>query len=245
MEAIRRNIFNMIPDDKQFVKAFSLAIFIKHKFVSSTVTNFSFNKLHKITGLHSVTLKKRIRVLKNLGFIEYIGRNNEHLVVKSMSSHNKLRNIDLSNIVFDTIKDIEKSLLTLIVVEIQKRKNYVKQIINAFVNPKTTKQYKAARRKCRLFGYGHQYNEYGISYKRIAREMGVGIQKAVKIIKFAVKYKFLEIIHRQEQEFCYGIKLIDKYDGKKDYTFCTKNNKYTIFANEYVLGSRVTLCGIY
>lgn len=236
----------MIPDEKQFVKAFALAIFIKHKFVSSTVTNFTIDKLHKCTGLHATTIKKRLKVLLNLGFVEFSnGGNRKHLTIKSMSSHNKSRNVDLSCIVFDSIKDIEKSLLALVIVEIQKRKDYAKQIINSAKNPKTLKECKSAKRKCRLFGYGREYIENGISYKRIAKELGVCVQKALKIVRYAVEKLFLEVFHRQRQVFLPGAKFVEDVLPKNSFTFCTRNNKYTIFANEYKVGSRFSLCGIY
>jgi DNA-binding MarR family transcriptional regulator len=245
MVTLRRNIFNAIPDDKQYVKALALAIFIKRTYKSSMVTNYSIYKLHLLTGLHASTLSKRLRTLKQLGFIEYVGKNREHLVIKSMSSHNKNRNIDISNIIFDDVKTIEKSLLALVVVEIQKRKNFAKQIINTLANPKDVKEYKNAKRLCRLFGWGHKYNENGISYKRIAKEMGVSIQKAVGIIKFAVAKEFLNVRHRQMQKYCRGIGSMVKHLDLKGYTFCTKDNIYVILANEYSLGNRLTLRGNY
>lgn len=245
MVTLRRNIFNAIPDDKQYVKAFALAIFIKRNFKSSMVTNFSVHKLHLLTGLHASTIVKRLRVLKNLGLVEYVGKHKEHLLIKSMSSHNKSRNIDISSLIFNDIKAIEKSLLALVVVEIQRRKNFAKQIINTLANPKDIKEYKRAKRLCRLFGWDHKYRENGISYNRIAKEMGVSVQKAVGIIKFAAENNFIVVKHRQLQKYSRGIGSIISHIDLKGYTFCTKDNLYVVLANEYSLGSRVTALGNY
>lgn len=240
MKSIRRNIFYCIYNDKNIVKALALAVFVKHRVKSSTITNFTIDKLHKLTNLHSTTIKKRLKTLNELGLISRSGNNNEHLVFNSISSHNKFRNIDISKAIFDTIKDVEKSLLTFIVVEIQKRKNFVKQILNTASNSKSYKELKSARRKCRVFGLRGEYKEYGISYKKIAKEMCVSVAKAVNIIKFAVENQFLNKEHNQTQVFCLGIGIASKYGVNVGGTFCTNNNIYKIYANTYSLGYRLS-----
>lgn len=239
MKSIRRNIFYCIYNDKNIVKALALAVFVKHRVKSSTITNFTIDKLHKLTNLHSTTIKKRLKTLNELGLISRSGNNNEHLVFNSISSHNKFRNIDISKAIFDTIKDVEKSLLTFIVVEIQKRKNFVKQILNTTSNSKSYKELKSARRKCRVFGLRGEYKEYGISYKKIAREMCVSVAKAVNIIKYAIENQFLNKEHNQSQVFCLGIASMAKYVSNVGGTFYTKDNIYKIYANTYTLGARL------
>ena len=239
MKSIRRNIFYCIYNDKNIVKALALAVFVKHRIKSSTITNFTIDKLHKLTGLHATTIKKRLKTLKELGLISRTGNNEEHLVFNSISSHNKFRNVDISKAIFDTIKDIEKSLLTFIVVEIQKRKNFVKQILNLVQKARNYKEGKAARRKCRVFGLQGEYKEYGISYKRIAKEMCVSVAKAVSIIRYAVENQFLNKTHNQKQVFCLGVASMAKYELNIGGTFYTKDNIYKIYANTYTLGSRL------
>ena len=79
--------------------------------------------------------------------------------------------------------------------------------------------------------------EYGISYKYIAKRLGVCLQKAFNVVKFAIEKGFLNKFNRQKQEFAYRIGCTSKYEENKDYTFCTLNNKYTILANVYSIGS--------
>lgn len=245
MKAIRRNIFNSVSSDKAIVKALALAVFIKRRFQSSTVHNYTVNKLHELTGLHATTIKKRISTLDELGFITRIGKCKEHLVVKSMSSHNASRNVDISAILCDNIQEIEKSLFAMVIVEIQKRKDFVKQVINlAHHNPRNTRECKSAQRKCRELGYGREYKEYGISYKRIAKALGICLQKAISIVKFAVENEFLTVTKRCVKKFVPGAKAMQEYMSLGKNTFCTTNNVYTVYANQYALGSRV-LAGNY
>lgn len=238
IKGIRRNIFMGIGLDKTLVKALALAVFIKTRFASSCVRNFSYRKLRALTGLHDTTLKKRIAKLEEYGLITRVGRNNEHLVVSSIASHNNRRNVDISRIEVETIKEIENSILAMVVVEMQKRKDFVKHILNCVANPKDTREYKRSRRICRDYGYQGEYKEYGISYKRIAKEMGVCLQKAIRIVKYALTNDFLNVEHRQAQIRIQGAIFLDKYFEGGYYTFCTKNNAYRIYANVYSLGSR-------
>lgn len=127
----------------------------------------------------------------------------------------------------------------MVVVEIQRRKNFVKHIINTVANPKTKNEYKLAKRKCREYGYDRVYREFGISYQRIAKEMGVCVQKAMRVVKYAIDKCFLAVTHNQKQVYCKGAACFDKYIDKKNYTFCTKDNFYFIYANVYSLGSRL------
>lgn len=241
IKAIRRNIFIGIATDKMLVKALSLAVFIKTRYASSCIRNFSYNKLRKLSGLHDSSLKKRIAKLNEYGLIKRVGRNNEHLVVSSIASHNNRRNVDISCIEFSTIKDIENSILAIVVVEMQKRKDYVKHILNCVLDPKSTDEYKRSKRQCRDYGYNGEYKEYGISYKRIAKEMGVCVQKAMRVVKYAVANSFLDVEHRQKQIYVKGAMTMDKYVDSRNYTFCTKDNFYRIYANVYSLGSRFRL----
>ena len=245
MKAIRRNIFNTISSDKAVVKALALAVFIKRRFQSSTIHNYTVNKLHELTGLHATTIRKRIGTLDELGFITRAGKNREHLVVTSMSSHNSRRNVDISSILCDNIQEIEKSLFAMAIVEIQKRKNFVKQVINlAYCTPNNLAECKNARRKCRELGYGREYKEYGISYKRIAKKLGICLQKAINIVKFAIENEFLTVTKRCTQKFVPGVKSMQDCIELGKNTFCTNNNVYTVYANQYALGTRV-LAGNY
>ena len=66
MKSIRRNIFYCIYNDRNIVKALALAVFVKNMVKSSSIPNFTIDKLHKLTGLHATTIKKRLKTLDNL-----------------------------------------------------------------------------------------------------------------------------------------------------------------------------------
>ena len=217
MMYIRRNIFHSVRGNANLIKALALAIYIKKHIVSSTITNYSLNKVRNKTGLAYSSIRKRIETLKQLGFIRFGGKNNEHLTIVCLSSKCNRRNIDLSKCVFDSVKDIEKSLTALFIVEIQKHKDFAKHTIQLAHNPKLSehKAMKRAKKICNRYGWGKEFNEYGISYKTIAKKLGVCLQKAFEIVKFAIANNM--IVKQRNQ----------------DYTFVTKNNAYKVYANSY------------
>lgn len=223
-------------NNDRLVKAMSLAIFVKNHIVSSTINNYTVDKIHRITSLHSSTIKKRLNTLKQMGLIRFVGKNKEHMVFESITSSSEHRNVYAELVMFDNIKDIEKALYALLVIEIQKTKDFVKHTIQLANNPSTLDEHKSAKKICNRYGYGNEYKEYGISYKYIAKRLGVCLQKAFNVVKFAIERGFLNKFNRQKQEFSYRIGCTSKYEENKNYTFCTLNNKYTILANVYTIG---------
>lgn len=237
MKSIRKKLVYKMYNNDRLVKALSLAIFVKNQIVSSTINNYTIDKLHIITSLHSTTIKKRLNTLKQMGLIRFVGKNKEHMVFESITSSSEHRNVYAEFVMFDNINDIEKALYALLVVEIQKTKDFVKHTIQSMNNPSNLDEYKKAKKICNRYGYGNEYKEYGISYKYIAKRLGVCLQKAFNVVKFAIERGFLNKFNRQKQEFSYRIGCTSKYEENKDYTFCTLNNKYTILANVYTIGS--------
>lgn len=127
--------------NSQLRKAIAFSLFVKKHTRNSIVKNWSINKLHDITGVSVNAIKDRLFVLKNMELIEETGLNNKHLVFKSLHSHTSHRNIIIPEITFqpDTnlkknayaqeIKNIENTLTAMLLVEIQRRKNFAKQMI--------------------------------------------------------------------------------------------------------------------
>lgn len=235
MMYIRRNIFNSVRGNANLIKALALAIYIKKHIVSSTITNYSLNKVRNRTGLAYSSIRKRIETLKQLGFIRFGGKNNEHLTIVCLSSKCNRRNIDLSKCVFDSVKDIEKSLTALFIVEIQKHKDFAKHTIQTAFNPEKgqLKDMKKARKLCNRYGWGKEFNEYGISYKTIAKKLGVCLQKAFEIVKFAIVNNIIVKHNHIKQLYIKGIGFAQKYCNFNDVTFFTNNNAYKVYANSY------------
>ena len=64
---IKRSIIHRANDSKQTQKAVALALYCKDKLNVNYIDEFSYNKLHVLTGLHDTTLRKRIKTLLSMG----------------------------------------------------------------------------------------------------------------------------------------------------------------------------------
>ena len=86
--------------------------------------------------------------MKALGLVEFTGKNNRCLVFKSRKSHTSHRNVIVPNIGFisrnyskknayaQNVKFIEDTLSAMLIIDIQNRKNYAKQMIHQYKYPK-------------------------------------------------------------------------------------------------------------
>lgn len=232
---IRRRILWDLRHDG-LLKAIALLLFYKNKYKSSTIKNFTYNKIRKDTGLHISTIKKRIDTLKRNG---YVSIQHGHIVFLSVSSHNSKRNVKVKCDGM-SVSDIEKSLYTSMIVEIQNRKDFAKHIIQVASNPsKYTKMdvIKKARKLCIKYGYDWNkgYREFGLSYKKIAKTLGVCLQKAFEIVSFAIEQNILAKTKRIKQSFIKGISSAVNHIYDYDFTFVTKNNTYKVYANTYTI----------
>lgn len=232
---IRRLTYYDIIIDPFKTRAVAMALFVKKRIRHSAINQFSYNKLHIITGLHSDTCKRYVAILIELGLAEFVGNGNNTLVFKRLHSRHDRLNVDLGDIDGKTIMDYAYHLYAIFNVEIAKHKLYAKHIIATSTDGH--EGVREAKRKARKYGYGREFIDNGISFKTIAKRLKCGLQKAQKIIKFCVKFGFLYVQHHVTQ-------IYDKFAQSRfyyypdDYTFATKHNLYIVKANTYSLGSR-------
>lgn len=212
-----------------------MSLLVKSRIKSSAINNFSYNKLHIITGLHPYTCKRYVDILIGLKLAEFVGKDNITFVFRRLHSRHKKLNIDLGEITGKTIMDFAYHLYAIFNVEITKHKLFAKHIIATSTNG--YKNVKEAKRKARKYGYGREFIDNGISFKTIAKKLKCGLQKAQRIIKFCVKFGFLNLHHNI-------IQIHDKFAQSRfyfypdNYTFATKHNLYIVKANTYSLGNR-------
>lgn len=244
---IKRKYIKMMKGDTELTRAFALLLWVKSKFVSSTIVDFSYNRLHILTGLHLNTIRKRIKTLKSLNLVRL---EHGHLVFCPISSKSKylayeykdLQGTPMSRKEKDNnndallVTDYEKYLCSLQVVEIQRRKDFVKHTFESLEAPDTLDEYHKAKKTAKRYGYNGEYKEFGLSYKKIAKELGVSLQKAFYIVKFAVENGILAKVRNQIQTYIKNARfIVNKYFDDCKRTFCTKDNAYLVLANTYVV----------
>lgn len=228
---IGRRLYNESISDADALKALALLVFVKHNTPTGTITDFSYYKLAKMSGLHKNTVKKRINILEQSNLITFVGKNKKHLVFKKVRAPKS--NIDITKLDMSSIKSIEMGLRALLIVEIQNRKNYVQQRIIKVHSTKNSKkfnkkgelkEYKAAMKFCNQGGYTW-FSDNGISYRKIRTTLGVGNTTVVNMIKYGQKnwmfHKFNHInLYRTNIN---NAQLFINSNNKKN-LFTTKNN---------------------
>lgn len=232
-------------------KAIAFSLFIKSQTISSTIHNWTINKLHELTGVSALAIRDRLKVLRELGLVEEVGTMRRHLVFKTLKSHTSHRNACVPTIEFilnknirknekaQKIKLIENTLSVMLVVEMQSRKEFAKQMIQQKSDPKNLQELKVAQKACNRFGYGKRYIDKGISYRYIAEKLGVAIQKAFEIISFAVNNQILRKKRNIQSRYLSCFKYIEDM-LKHSYTYYANNHIVKVSANTYSL-----IAGIY
>ena len=234
---IRRRTINECKGEPRLQKALAFAIYLKFKLGrSSFMESYSINKIHNLTRISATTIKKYLPILIENGWVSFCGKQNKHLVVSNLSSHTKGSNIKIDRFCFDSFKDVYNSIRSFLAILIQARKDFIKRTIQIATNPKVGENCKAARKTVkRLVRKGIirnvEYKEYGLSYKRIAKELGNCARTAFRVMQYAIKKKL--VCKHNNVEQIYAPKVF--YRSIIGYTFATKNNIYRVYANTYTI----------
>lgn len=234
---------NECKGNPQLQKAVAIAIYMKFKLGrSSMMRNYTINKLHNATNISAATIKKYLPILVNRGLVRFDGKNNQHLIVCNISSHTKDRNICIDKFVFDSFKSVYYSLRSFLALIIQSHKDFIKRTIQIATDPQKGQDCLAARKLVKrlvkqgvLNGMYERYKEFGLGFKRIAKETGNCVRTAQRIMKFAIENNWVckhkNAIQILAKNVCYR-----DIDG---FTFSTRNNIYKICANTYELNASV------
>lgn len=226
--------------NKELVKAIAFAVYVKSKVTSSTVTHYTVNRLHSITGVCASAIEKRLHVLKEYGLIEFTGKGDRCLVFKKISSKCNSRNIELREVDMTSPREIEKSLRAMLVVGIQIRKDYASRLIRLCHDGKNYKEVRKGQSGCKEYGYNGEYIENGLSYEGIARRLGVSVKTAFETVKYAIGHHYLRKHRNIVQFFVRGIgKIGTKLLQFAQNCFFTQNNWYKVYANTYSINSRI------
>ena len=224
-------------------KTLAFAIFLKFKLGrSSLMRNYSINKIHTLTGISATTINKYLPVLIENGWVRFDGKNQQHLIVCKLASHADNRNINIDKFCYDSFKDVYNSIRSLLAMLIQARKDFIKRTLQIVTDPHKGQNFYAARRTMkRLVRKGiirdvyTKYKEFGLSYSRIARELGNCARTSFRVMQYAISKKWVVKHNHQEQVFAPKV-LFTPVEG---YMFSTKNNLYRILANTYVISTGI------
>lgn len=238
MNKLSKVIFNSNIGDRHAVKALALFVFVKENKPTSVFTDYTITALAKFANLSRNTTRKRIKKLEEMGLVERVGRHGQHLLFKR--ARVRCANVNLSKIKKDNVKNIELGLKALLIYEVQRSKEWIKQRVYQATNPKVgtpLKVVKRAKAFCRKRGIT-QFVDGGISWEYLAKRLGCGYNKVKETIEYGESNKMftkhchielLGVIKGRAQEYV-------EYSEKKN-LFATKknNNVYSFSCNTYSL----------
>ena len=236
---VRRRTINEVKGNQRLQKALAIAMFIKSKVGRcSTIHNYTTNKIRTITGLSATTIKKYLPIMNDIGFVRYEGNRKQHLVICCLSSHSRKRNIDASKMCFRTYKDVFYSLRSFIALIIQAKKDFIKRTIQKATNPRSYEELKSAKKLVKrlvkqgfLNGIYEKYKEYGLSYKRIAKEVGCCARTAFRVMEYAMANNWVDKKRNCEKIYSKNV----NYREVDGYTYTTKDYLYIVYPNTYSL----------
>ena len=209
--------------------------------------SYSVNALHELTGIHAMTISKRVAVLIRMGLAirEENGKIRLLSVKSKHSGHNIQSNIEVGR---KALKQAEKSVLQERFMNKLRQIDYYRNAISRYKdfsnNPKskvTLAEYKKLnlwlRSHCKTDYRNGKFVDYGWSYKNIARFLFVSIKTAVEIVKSVVESgrvtkkktsMFKKLTSKQEVEYI-------------KHTFTYHNYSYKVYANIYTLSPSAPL----
>lgn len=232
--------------DMQEQKIFALAMYLKGCLHNSMLKHFTLNRLSVETKVNYRTLKKYLPKLQEREYIHFEGSGkNTVFIVNSLSSHLKARNYEIEILNLDTFRSAVKSIRAFIAMHLQARKEYMRQLLQTYHNPKKCDNFRAVRGKVRRlvrFGYlksmTQEYTEYGLSLERIRRELGCCIVTAYRTMNYAIGNHWLEKHRHYKQYYAKSVHYMDIPWA----TFCTKDNIYVVESNTYSLTPIAASC---
>lgn len=229
---IRHSIVNGLFGDKTSLKAVALLLFIYHKTGQNVVKRWSYNKIAKYAGVHHRTIEKRLATLSDMGLAQVEGSS---LVFRSVVSKHADRNINIGDVKYGTLKDVEKSLYAILLCLIQTRKEFCKRTIRQAHESRQFSVVKKARNLLRKYGWGSSYCERGLSYKGIARKLGISVKTAFDYVRFAVERGFILLENHFNSTL---IRNVNHYPIP-GFTFTTSSYGFSVSANTYTILSHI------
>lgn len=197
IEKLSRQLFNDAVGDPVRRKALAMAIYLKDHNITSVFKNWSYRDLGRAAGLSPTTAKKYVEELRKMHLVREDSRDGVQYLVFKKLRRSKIKNkyndkfhtpktadIALSKLDRSSVSSIEKSLMSLVVVEDTAKKDYLRRLIKLGTNPSKSdpvKAVKKARMICRKRGL-EEFNDGGLSYKGIARKLKCGLNMVKRII---------------------------------------------------------------
>lgn len=252
LQRLSRKILSKVVGVPDYRKAVAFAIFVKSKRPASVLKDWSYRELSRLTSLSPNTCKKRVSCLESLGLVTRESKGGHTYLrfgqlkrgavrLKKRTWRPKNADVKIGLFSGESIKDIERGLMSLVIVEDCCRKDYVRQLTSLAHNPSRSvkiRRFKRAKAICSKRGYGKFFQDFGLSYRRIRQWLQCGPSRVKEIICFGESTGMF-VAHRSDFVFLkyvpHGAKSAVEYMQQSvDFPiFATTNNVYYRPANRF------------
>lgn len=133
---IKRSTYQKAIDDRESLKALAFAIHAKNKNTKSVYKDWSYASIAEALGCSYNTARKRVKKLREMGLVELKNeKGHPYLVFKKLRSakiytryrgfrYPKNKDVIIERIDASNLKNIETGLMALVIVEIEKQKDW-------------------------------------------------------------------------------------------------------------------------
>ena len=211
MRQVKRSLLYWAKGDKDRITA--LAIFFmlyKNSDGHRSYPNYSINTLAKVADCSWSTMEKYLPILMEFGLVDVDPNCNTTLQIKRPTSGTKHRNLPIDCVNFSklrTSRDSVRHMLHLLYIEKMESIEVVIQVSNdpkVRLSKNTIDDFKKARGLCKRYNLRqlrngkYEYNDFGKSYKEIAKDFGCSPRTAFRIIKDGVRqHLYIKHTHKE------------------------------------------------
>ena len=238
MLRLDKALYRCCIKDAEAFKALALFVYIKQHKPCSVFPDYTLEKMSKFCVLSKNTTRKRIKKLESMGLVCRVGRYGQHMLFRR--ARRKRANVDVGNIRYDNIRDIELALRSLFICEIQRSKDWLGQRVFEAYGSDERISYKRVKRSlkiCKKRGIT-EFTDNGISWNTISKRLNCSLSTVSNVLKFGEREGFFRI-HRHCVELIGESAEIVKYSDERG-LFVTKSGRvFKVSANTYSLPSIV------
>lgn len=169
-----------------------------------------------------------------MGLVEWVGKKQVNLKFNRLRDDNYRTDVRLDKIDFSTPKTIERGLQALFIVQVQKKKDFLKQQFIQATQPDKKTPLKKVKKSIRYIKERgiEKFQDNGISFKYLCEKLKSGKNTISEIINYGIELKLFNRHNNVIQMRIIGAKGLPSYGC---HTFSTKDNVYVVLANTYTL----------
>lgn len=241
---LRRRYITEIRGNRTMQKCLAISLILKTKLKKSRIHQYTINKLCQLAGISHKTAEKYEAWMIEYGYAHFEGtKDNRVFIINSVASHTSNRNIDISIMDLSSFQAAYRSLQSFIFMRIQHNKDFLQHLLQSRHDPESPSEFRAAKRKVKdlveqgkLKSLDVHYEEFGLSLKRIAKEVGCCIRTVQRVIDYAVHKQWVERHYNFEWVYAPHV----NHREVPGYTFSTQHKLCIAHANTYLLAPAVT-----